>query len=154
MSRVPQPIAERFWAKVNKTSDCWLWTGAPQKDGYGVLWTKDGRVMAHRFSWEMANGESFPQEKLACHTCDVPACVNPNHIYPGTRISNAHDALLRHEEWLGEKNSQARLSREQIKEIRSLRLIGCTYAKLAELFGVSQRHARNIVANKRWKVTA
>lgn len=93
---VSQPLADRFWAKVDRRGEdeCWLWLGA--HDGrYGQLW-KDGRNQrAHRISWEIHHGVEFPDGMDACHTCDTPSCVNPAHIFPGTPSDNARDALAK-----------------------------------------------------------
>jgi hypothetical protein len=89
-------LNDRFWAKVEKreADECWPWLGAT--DGrYGQLW-KDGRnERAHKVSWEIHHGVPFPDGMDACHTCDTPSCVNPNHIWPGTASDNARDALAK-----------------------------------------------------------
>lgn len=91
--------AERFWAKVQKGPGCWLWMGSlsskdPNK-AYGTLHDKGKSLRASRIAWELANGKPFPSERMACHTCDNPRCVNPEHIYPGTARDNALDAIHR-----------------------------------------------------------
>lgn len=87
------PLA-RFWPKVGKAgpNECWPWTGTT--DGrYGLFWVSGRHVRAHRFSWEIANRQPFPDGKDACHTCDNPSCVNPIHIFPGSPSDNALDAV-------------------------------------------------------------
>ena len=70
--------SDRFWAKVDKTDECWLWTAGTNYDGYGQFWV-DGKYMgAHRFSWELANGP-ISGRKLD-HRCRVKRCVNPDHL--------------------------------------------------------------------------
>lgn len=69
----------RFWQKVDKSDDCWLWTGARHPLGYGHI-KIDGKVEgAHRVSYEMANGP-IPLGMALDHLCCVPACVNPEHL--------------------------------------------------------------------------
>lgn len=79
----------RFWAKVNKTDGCWLWTGGTVK-GYGKLWTGvDGprETLAHRFSYELHNGP-IPDGAVLDHLCRMPTCVRPDHLEPTDNYTN------------------------------------------------------------------
>lgn len=90
-------LEQRFWEKVNITDGCWLWTAA-KRNGYGVLGGgKRGvpLVYAHRLSFTIHSGREITAGKEICHTCDVRACVNPAHIYLGTRSDNMRDAWER-----------------------------------------------------------
>lgn len=89
------PIEERFWAKVQKTDNHWYWTGAKTILGYGSLWDyeRKGHKMAHRLSWEIANGSKIPDELHIDHLCRTPSCVNPEHIEPVTRKVNAQRGI-------------------------------------------------------------
>lgn len=81
------PLTERFWAKVQKTSECWLWTGARMKDGYGHIKVDGRMVRAHRLSYEMVNGP-IPEGLDLDHLCRVRHCVRPDHLEPVTRWEN------------------------------------------------------------------
>jgi len=87
------PLKDRFWAKVDKRGpdECWPWTSITSK-GYGVIYVNPRKRRASQVSWEIANGRPFPDDMHACHTCDNPICVNPAHIFPGTRSDNLSDA--------------------------------------------------------------
>lgn len=87
-------VEERFWAKVDKSGDCWLWTGARTPNGYGrFALSKPGHpVYVHRLSWRMANDNAeIPAKMDICHTCDVRHCVRPSHLWLGTRGDNLRD---------------------------------------------------------------
>ncbi len=76
----------RFWAKVNKTDSCWLWTGATRWGGYGVF-HNGVLVPAHRLSYELARGP-IPNGLVLDHLCRVTSCVNPAHLEPVTHREN------------------------------------------------------------------
>jgi len=80
----------RFWNKVEKSSQCWQWTGGKTWDGYGRIKLNGKTVMAHRVAYAMLKGE-VPKHLILCHTCDNPSCVNPDHLFLGTHKDNALD---------------------------------------------------------------
>src|SRR5215831_2717070 len=87
--------SERFWAKVNKTSDCWLWIGKHTSRGYGMFNVAPKHlVRAHRQAWVMANGP-IPEGCVVRHVCDVRGCVRPDHLELGNQTQNIADMDLR-----------------------------------------------------------
>lgn len=92
--RPPAPrTIRRFWDHVDKSGDCWQWTGPVNAKGYGV-WSQPGfKGLAHRYSL-MQVIEPFAGA-FACHHCDNPSCVIPEHLYWGTERDNSRDCRLR-----------------------------------------------------------
>lgn len=84
----------RFWRKVDKSGECWIWTGAraPPPWDYGKF-RLDGRAVdAHRVSWEFSYGP-IPDGLWVLHRCDVPGCVRPEHLFLGTAQDNSRDMM-------------------------------------------------------------
>lgn len=99
MTKTPEQavIQAAFWKRVDRRGDdeCWPWTGGKSAHGYGRLWHAGKTRVATRISWEIANGQEFPEGRLACHSCDNPECVNPRHIWPGTQSENLKDCVAK-----------------------------------------------------------
>lgn len=95
LSDLTDEVLIRFWSKVNKESgtDCWLWKESLLK-GYGSFCLFNKRYLAHRISYLIHN-KTLPSDLLILHKCDVKNCLNPAHLYAGTPLDNARDALER-----------------------------------------------------------
>ena len=89
---------EKFWAKVQKTDTCWLWTGAVGTAGYGSYRLNGKKQGAHRISWQLVNG---PIRLNILHRCDVKLCVNPEHLFEGSYSDNMQDWSRKRERKLG-----------------------------------------------------
>jgi len=83
-----------FWDFIDKSGECWIWTGPTNRQGYG--WWSPGRTLAHRHSWTLARGEII-EGLWVLHHCDNPPCIRPAHLYLGTVVENARDFAERGE---------------------------------------------------------
>jgi hypothetical protein len=85
-------IAERIvhLSRRDKLSDCWLWRAATMENGYGVVNWRGKLWLAHRLSWMGVHGP-IPPGGMICHRCDERRCVNPEHLFLGTRQVNMDD---------------------------------------------------------------
>jgi hypothetical protein len=92
---ITEGLKKRFWEKVDKSGDCWIWKAFKNKQGYGRVGFVAGRsVNAHRVSYVMAYGE-IPDGHFVCHKCDNPSCVRPDHLFAGTRQDNIDDMMIK-----------------------------------------------------------
>lgn len=96
-----------FWGQVDRTGDCWVWTGTRDKDGYGKRSVNDRSRRAHQLAIEERLGRRLNPDELACHTCDNPPCVRNDdvgiyvldgvsyprfgHLWIGTNAANSRD---------------------------------------------------------------
>lgn len=144
--------ASRFAEKLAEdSSGCILWQGATYPSGYGAAWL-DGRVQpANRVAWLLAVGE-IPQGLYVLHRCDVRPCVNVAHLFLGDHADNMADmdAKGRRATFPGELNPRAKLTAEQVADIRQRARGGEAKRALARAFGVTPTAIRKIVAEKTW----
>ncbi len=147
----------RFWSKVDKASDCWMWTGF-LTNGYGHFWLNSRKIRAHRFSWILSNGD-IPDGLIVCHHCDNPKCVNPSHLFLGTHSDNTQDCVRKGRNskdpyWLKEvKGSQkpnAKLSEAIVMEIRSRPAIRGYQKAMAKQYMVSEQVIAGVLKRKIW----
>lgn len=147
------PITERFWRYVSPepNTGCWLWDGAMLPNGYASISRPGygtGSINATHVSLA-AHGRPRPGKKWdACHTCDVRLCVNPDHLYWGTRLDNMRDAVKRGQLNRGMRNGMSKLTDADVIAIRASLL---TQSAIAAEYGISQSLVSMVKTRKWWK---
>lgn len=147
-----------FCTKIDKSAgdtSCWIWTGRTNKDGYGYTSAINGNVLAHRVMYDH-EVEPIPKGMCVLHHCDNPACVNPAHLFMGTRADNNRDRNEKGRtvgsKCYGLNNGKATLTDEQVAEIRRLYTPGKNVSQLARQFGIPHSTLINIATGRRRKV--
>ena len=123
-----QDLGERFLRQIDiiPWSGCWIWLGNTIWSGYGQISVNDKPQSTHRFAYAFFKG-TIPAGMCVLHSCDIPSCVNPNHLRLGTLSENTEDCVNKG------RHTKARrsLSLEQVQEILSTR---GSYRKVAKQF--------------------
>jgi hypothetical protein len=149
--------ASLFWAKVNKqgSGGCWIWTGSIKpRNGYGHFRSAGRDYNAHRWAYEDCVGP-IPEGMEIAHRCDVPACVNPEHLFVATHAENMADAKQKLRHIHGVRIKHAKLTDQAVREIRRdyLRLARnkSNAKELAARYGVGCGQISGIIAGRIWR---
>lgn len=145
------PLWERFWANVERLSpaECWVWTGL-RVSGYGQIRAGNKQKGAHRISYEWAKGP-IPPGMFVMHSCDNPACVNPNHLSVGTPGDNSRDAAAKGRMARGKRHGMARLTEEYVREIKASPRRRSSVTYFANKFGVGRDSIYSVYWGETWK---
>jgi hypothetical protein len=152
-------LLERFWAKVDKSGDCWLWTAVLDHRGYGHIRVGDRMASAHRTSWELAFGPipAGPGYHGTCvlHRCDTPRCVRPEHLFLGTNEENMADMVRKNRQakQRGDGHPSSKISSHHVAVIRALHAWGVPLSlrRLAEMFRVSPAEISHVRNRRNWR---
>lgn len=142
-------VEQRFMYYVERTEGCWIWRGAHLPRGYGRFYLNGKVQYAHRVSLGIFKQRMPAPHEVAMHSCDNPACVNPNHLSIGTASDNMKDAsrkgrIVRKQDWRGHRNPHAKLTREAATRLRQRLSSGEAASTLASEFGLSTNRVRQI----------
>jgi hypothetical protein len=132
--------------------DCLIWPYGYDGSGYGSAHYEGRHIRAHRLVCTLAYGKPDDPELQAAHTCGKgdQGCVNKNHLRWATRVENANDRYAHGTMSLGEHSWKAKLTADQVLDIRQLAGAGIPYTEIARRFGVSDGHIGKIVAYQKW----
>lgn len=139
----------RFINKIQKTRSCWLWNGSKGESGHGQFCFDYKRVQAHRFMYVLG-GKKIPKGMFVCHKCNVPHCVNPEHLYLADNKTNIRDAARDGLIPRGEKCFRSKLKRGEVRHIREMHAEGATMGALAIAYKVTTGAISGIIARRSW----
>lgn len=152
-----RPLAVRLWSRVNQSGpdECWEWTGARTRDGYGSIgldFPGHGTMLTHRAAYLLTHG-ALPDGEV-CHSCDNPPCCNPRHLFAGSHATNMADAVAKGRftgpnRARGERNGGNKYSAELIQRVRELS-DSMSQQRIADETGISQTHISRILRGKMW----
>lgn len=145
---------QRFWSKVDKSGEHWLFTGATNNSGYGTFKLNTYEtVLAHRYAWTLKHG-FIPTGMEVLHKCDIRNCVTDECPFLGFQIDNIYDMETKGRALhpVGSANGLAKLTEDKVLEIRKLYTTG-TYTRqyLASMFDVGVSTIGYVINRNTWK---
>lgn len=138
---------ESLHKRTTIENECIRFTGPKDKDGYGISAIQSRKMSAHRASW-LLYGNSIAEGQYLLHTCKHRDCINPAHLYVGTQKQNVQDQIDAGTFVYGELNGTAKLTEEQVREIRAERMSARYYA---DKFNLSYHTVWDVLKGRSWK---
>jgi len=140
----------RAQVKVDGVTGCWMWQGNISPAGYGQMHFRGVCTGVHRVVYEMKSGTPPPRGMVVCHSCDVKACCNPDHLWLGSYSDNSNDASEKGRLVVGEKHHNAKLSASQVQDARDRHASGESIRAISRGLGVSKKTVALTVSGETW----
>lgn len=126
---------------IENKNGCKEFQGCVQSNGYARATVRRKTDYAHRHSYRLSKGIEIPKGMDVCHTCDNRRCINPSHLFIGTRKDNMQDAVSKGRQARGFMLPNTKISSFVVSEIIDLAKSGMKYKEIASLFGITKGHA-------------
>lgn len=154
MLNLTENDSKRFWNRVDKgegnLSECWEWLGLKDEKGYGRFHSKNQTLISSRVAFFLHTG-IINENLLVCHICDNTSCVNPDHLWLGTKAANNFDKSFKGRDAKGSMCSSAILNEKEVKEILVRLRNGESNVSIAKDYAVSDKTVSNIKHGRKWK---
>jgi len=143
-----KPLSDRFLQRISidTKTGCWNWTGGRNATGYGCVYVGNRPRFAHRVSFELSYGE-IPKGMCVCHRCDNRRCVNPSHLFLGTKGDNTRDMIAKGRQARGSTHGFSKLTDSGVAALREAN--DSDVPCLARELGITEKYAREIRAGRR-----
>ena len=145
-----EALKTHIFSRCRKNENgCLIWEGSRHTQGYGLIGFKGKNASVHRLVFALEHGRSLDSLQHICHTCDEPPCANPAHLFEGTHQDNMADKVAkgRCSHMKGEQNAQAKLTAQDVLDIRSSTL---SQTQLARQYSVTQTNISDIKRHRTW----
>jgi DNA-binding XRE family transcriptional regulator len=149
MAKPISPLELRFWSKVDKTDPdkCWWWVASIDVNGYGQFLVNKGQLgrtttsmaKAHRVAWLLTRGD-IPKGMYLCHTCDMPRCVNPAHLFLGTQKDNMRDCVDKNRHGFGRVGQPIYYNIKRLEKIFADHRNGVPLPEITKRHHISRSH--------------
>lgn len=141
-------IQDRFWKRVKRGPMCWEWTGHCGQYGYGRLSVNGEVIPAHRYSWEIHNG-NIPKDRdgktlFVCHRCDNRKCVRPDHLFIGTSLDNTKDRDAK-------GRTRRKFSETDRSKIMKYASLGLSFKEISKLMEAHETSISRFLKGKTWR---
>lgn len=151
MHRAPKPTMREVFErrfKPGDESECWIWAGGTDKDGYGLFTYRGMTYRATRLMWRYTFCSVPPKGIQVCHRCDNPPCMNPAHLFLGSQLDNSLD-MMRKGRWKGSPTTKLTLAQVDRMRQEYTGTFG-DKARLARQYGISTAQASKIINGECW----
>ncbi len=143
--------ATKFESKTERSpSGCWIWAQSLGTAGYGQVSYQGKLIGAHRAAWMIYRG-SIPSGLFVCHKCDVKTCVNPDHLFLGSPLSNMQDMIAKKRDRSGRMVQGTKIAKLSTEQVRDIRRSPLSFAQLAKAYGVSRGCIQAVKQRRSWK---
>lgn len=130
---------------------CWNWLGIPNTTGYAQISHRDKKRMSvHRLSYTLFKG-GIPKGMDVCHSCDNKICINPDHLWVGTREQNLKDMVMKGRSRKGTNKKAAKLDDDKVKYCRFMSDFGVSKLQLAKFFNVCHTTMCMAIDGRSWR---